>query len=797
MPTHCRKNWDRLMDCATRRLLLTLAWLGSLAASAAPTEAIPLNDHTRLGQRFTANRAVSSIAVTVPSWLDAEGGLTLTLWDSPERSRQFARRVFVTIQDNAPAELVLPKPLPPGTYYWEVSERTGETRVGLYANPLPEPSEDCAYLDGVPDPTRRFLFRVGAAAFPFADMAELTAALGTDRSLWERTEACRQLAVMGDRKTIPLLARLLADEDITHMARFALEPMPHPEVDRVFRDALGTLRGAPLAGVVNSLGVRRDPKAVKPLRKLLAADSTEVATAAAIALGRIGTPDAAEALTEGMEQAADSLRPCLHEALLECAAQMTERGRTRQARAVYDQLRGVPTTATIQLAALRGAIVTRGAEGVPLLLDQLRGTDPVLAATALWVAQHDLPGAEVSAALASALPGLPPENQLRLAGILGARLDSAALAAVMDLASGTGNADRGLRLTALRSLPRARAQATAVAPVLLASLTDPDDEIAGAATDALRELPVGVADAELTAMLGTTQGRSRLQVIQLLGARRVSSAVSTLLQATTDPDPAVRAAALRVLGDLAGPEYIPSLLDRLAGAVTAEDREAAEKALRGALGRASVPEPWAERLAAALPTSQPDLKLSLLRLLHGLGGDTAFAAVREATADPAAEITSAAYRLLGEWKTPAAAAALLALAAATPTPAEQLLCLRGGIRLAGSKELSPEQRQVLCQQAAPLITRDDEKKLLLGVLGGMPTAAALAVAMPYLGEPAIRAEAVTAILAVAEPLARGADAPKAVAALEQIVRVVPDSEQGRRAEALLAAIRVAAEPKQP
>ncbi len=61
------------------------------------------------------------------------------------------------------------------------------------------------------------------------------------------------------------LAALLGDEKLAHMARYGLEPIPDPAVDDALRDALGKLKGRPLVGVIGSIGVRRDTKAVEPL----------------------------------------------------------------------------------------------------------------------------------------------------------------------------------------------------------------------------------------------------------------------------------------------------------------------------------------------------------------------------------------------------------------------------------------------------------------------------------------------------------------------------------------------------
>lgn len=92
-----------------------------------------LNDYTRLGQSFTASERFNILCVTAPSWNDNEGGFTLSLYDSPARGRLIAREQFRDFADNATLFLYIPQPQPPGTYYWEISDRVGETRVGLYA----------------------------------------------------------------------------------------------------------------------------------------------------------------------------------------------------------------------------------------------------------------------------------------------------------------------------------------------------------------------------------------------------------------------------------------------------------------------------------------------------------------------------------------------------------------------------------------------------------------------------------------------------------------------------------------
>ena len=82
------------------------------------------------------------------------------------------------------------------------------------------------------------------------------------------------------------------------MARYGLQSIQDPAVDEVFRKALGTLKGRPLVGVIGSIGMRKDAKAVESLASLLKDANQEVAEAAARSLGKIGTGEASRALQQ-------------------------------------------------------------------------------------------------------------------------------------------------------------------------------------------------------------------------------------------------------------------------------------------------------------------------------------------------------------------------------------------------------------------------------------------------------------------------------------------------------------------
>src|SRR5213593_1928033 len=120
----------------------------------------------------------------------------------------------------------------------------------------------------------------------------------------DKAIACKQLAIYGTKDAVPALAALLPDAKLASWARIALEAIPDPAADDALRRAMGKLKGKLLVGTINSIGYRRDAKAVKGLGKRLNKDAdAEVASAAAVALGRIGGDKASAALERALAAA--------------------------------------------------------------------------------------------------------------------------------------------------------------------------------------------------------------------------------------------------------------------------------------------------------------------------------------------------------------------------------------------------------------------------------------------------------------------------------------------------------------
>jgi len=191
------------------------------------------------------------------------------------------------------------------------------------------------------------------------EVDKLIAVLKSDAPQKEKVDACRGLAVVGTKDAVPALAALLSDEKLSHMARYALEPIPDPSVDQALRDAAGKLKGRLLVGVVGSLGVRRDAAAVPLLVPMLKDRDADVARTAARSLGKIASPEAAKALGEALATAPEAVRPAVGDGCLACAEALLAEGKRNEAAAMYERVGKAELPKHFRVAAAQGLILAR------------------------------------------------------------------------------------------------------------------------------------------------------------------------------------------------------------------------------------------------------------------------------------------------------------------------------------------------------------------------------------------------------------------------------------------------------
>ncbi len=177
----------------------------------------------------------------------------------------------------------------------------------------------------------------------------LAKVLGTDIPRAAKDIVCRALKTIGTTHSVPAIAKLLHDEELSHMARHALETNDSPEAVKALVGAIDKAPKKIKIGIISSLGARGVGVPVAPLAKALSDKDADISTAGALALGAIGSADAVKAL--GSAKVNDTNKIAVCDAMLQCAENMLAHGKKSGAKAIYGTVLKIGPTEAAKIAA--------------------------------------------------------------------------------------------------------------------------------------------------------------------------------------------------------------------------------------------------------------------------------------------------------------------------------------------------------------------------------------------------------------------------------------------------------------
>ena len=617
--------------------------------------------------------------------------------------------------------------------------------------------------------------------------SDLIRVLQSDAAKSERAITCKRLAIYGSEQCVPALAPLLADKELASWARIALEAITGSAADTALRDAVSELKGRLLVGVINSIGVRGDAKAVDILVQKLDDDNASVASAAAVALGHIGGEKAAKALAKSLAIAPADVRSAVAEGSILCAERFLANDKTAEAVKLYDTVRKADVPDQRHLEAIRGAILARQSAGLDLLIKQLRSEDKKRLGIGLRTAR-ELPGLGVTEALAVELDRLSPDRRPLLLLALADRNDSAVLPIVEKVAK---SGSKELRITAINIL--IHLGDVSCVPILLGAATEDDTKLEQAAMETLVRLPGKDVDADLLARLSKARGKLRRLLIELAGQRQISDACPTVVSSLDDRDAGIRSAAVRTIGIIGQEQQTADLVKLLQDTKNSSERTDIRKALLAVSGRCGVK--CIPHLKPLTHSSDSEIHIIGLRALAIVGGSEALAAVKSAieTAEPPTQ--DEAVRILSNWpynwpEDSKAGQALLMLTKSAKKMPHQVLCLRGYLQyIRGNKSLSNERKVTEIKDILSHIKRPEEKQQAIAVLGEAPSASALKLLTTLAEDPAVVEEAYSAMVRICAKDVHGVSKDRRREVLQTVAEKSRNDGTKRRARKAVSGLR--------
>jgi len=410
-----------------------------------------------------------------------------------------------------------------------------------------------------------------------------------------------------------------------------------------------------------------------------------------------------------------------------------------------------------------------------MVVELVSDTDRDMRALGLQQVREEAPGEAATKKFVELLPKLATDAQADLLEALGERGDVAARPKVLEMVDGKEEVVRVASLRALGGLGSA-----AEVPLLAECAASGSDNEKSAALQSLVRLRGDDVNTAIVAGMSDAETPVRVALLGVLADRNAKEALPSVLESAKGTEPSVRLAATKALRYLADESNTAAIVDLLKVAKGDAERGQTELALLVVCSRGR--EKCAEAIIAGFDEADASARIALLHALARAGGADSLAAIVERLKDDDEAVQDEAVRMLSAWPDPAVKSNLMDLAN-KDNPRHQVLAIRGLVRLAGPQEDQPADIETL-SKVMDMAKRPQEKRLVIGVLGGIATSESLALAMSAVSDLSIAEEAGLAAAQVAEKI-EGGDADEIRTAMQKVLRFVQNRETRDRVQKVL------------
>ncbi len=613
--------------------------------------------------------------------------------------------------------------------------------------------------------------------------------LKSDASTAAKDFVCRRLRVIGTGASVAALAEMLDDAETADMARYALERIDSPEVDKALRDALGSAKGEVKIGIINSLGARGDVKAIGKLSALVRNKDEAVAMAAVSALGNMPDYATAKMLTS-VGGSSGRLKIEAYRAGLECGENLLASGSDRKARKVFSRIYEDETAPAFVRASAVYQWILAAPEGGFFVANPHEIIEETLT-------EDDDPDV-VKITAVKALVKAEDRKLLRTLSDIYGELESPVKTAVMHALYDRG--DKEFKPVLMMGVNDDNDQVKVAALVSLAAVADGDDvsmlaetaavsdgQVRKAARQTLYSVHDPEADKQIMANIPAAKKQVKLEYIAALGERGAGQASGLLISEAMKGDEEVRNEALKVLTDLAGAEDFDGLLELAGKAESVSARRQAEKALAAVAGKMPQKSLASERLIKVIESADDtDTEVMLMSVLGQVADENAYSFLSERLAEENDAVRLQAIRSLSQWPNARPITTLKAIAKKSAGSTEGTLALRGVIGQVKYLDVSKSAKVEMYKEAMSMAEGLNEKKMILSELSKVYEPGAAELAFKYIDEPQLKNEAGLAVVEIAEKIYITNTEMKSK--LQKVIEAVENKSLDERAGQVIAAI---------
>ncbi len=570
--------------------------------------------------------------------------------------------------------------------------------------------------------------------------------LQSDASVPGKQVVCYQLGSIATSRSIPVLTEILKNKDMTATALHALVMIPDESVNKILRDQLKRTNDSLKPIILQSIGKRKDAKAVKMLEDYANHSNKNISLSAFYALGEIGDSQAAKVLGKLFIHHTPPMKWEIADYYLIAADHLYETGDEGRCFPIYQEVYDAGPPVGTKIAALQGMLKDPIIKAQVVIADILNSGDPAFIRDVMPVIR-DYRGNLDFSEFEESYNDLPEEEQMLLMIAFSARRD------------------RTVRQAALRCLENEKPECRMAGLVSLANLGDPNDALIFAqkaaeysgdekelARKCLYELKGIQTDKMILEAIPDAETKLKVELIRSVGERNMKGGTSLMLEFASIPERSIRLETIRALGIIGDPEILPDLIGLLQNAPGRAERSEMVKTLTLVANRNTLEIKRTDELLAAVAEMQdPETRKALIEVLGNIGGDEALPVMRKFLSDSDPEVQYTTIKALSMWPNDAPVMDLKELTEESEDIKKHTLALQGYVQLLSqSTALEPDKKMLAYQKVFEIARNPEEKKMILSAVGKSGSVKGLEMAIGLLKDKDLQSEAQACFLTLLE-----------------------------------------------
>ncbi len=574
----------------------------------------------------------------------------------------------------------------------------------------------------------------------------MTDFLQSDASLAGKQSVCYFLSPIATGKSIPALTSLLDEKTTSEMALSAIEMIPDVSVDKILRDHLKTADDELKAWIIQSIAIRKDPKAIKLLEDHAYSADPLISSSAIDALGAIGNTQAAKTLGKLFLHLSPPLKWQVADQYLVAADHLHRSGDEKICFTIYEEVYDTDPPLSIKMAALQGML-----------------QDPIIRAEAMFLnilITKDLRLIRATMPVLRDYPGDLDFNEFeKIYKELSAEVQKLLMIAFSE------RHEMAIRPLALHALDNEDLEYRMAGFLSLANIGYPEDVLTFAqkaaqasgnekeyARKCLYELKDQQTNRIILEAIPEASTDEQVELIRSVGERNIREGVTLLLEYAHSPERSIRLEAIRSLGAIGDPVILDDLIGLLQSAPGRAERNELVKTLTLVANKKTSIAKRTDELLAAIPHIQDEETLiPMIEVLGNIGNDEALPVLRKFLYDPNTETQYATIKALSVWPNDAPVMDLKELIENSEDIKKHTLALQGYIQLLSqSASLDPDRKIHAYRQAFEIAINPEEKKMILSAVGKSGSVQGLEMAGGLLKEKDLQQEAEASFLTLLE-----------------------------------------------